>query len=185
MRQSKGAGSYEGKRGSESLDKHIHPLNEFGSNSLNEQSDPCQFRSQEHMSCGPHWPCPEQALGHSAATPKRFAPTSANTENFISTEKLPNASLLGKKSNEQIIEWLRTLDVFVLPCVRDKRGDMDGIPVSLMEAMVIGVPVISTNISGIPELITHNVTGFVAEPGDVKDLVQNISYIINLSDESK
>jgi hypothetical protein len=40
--------------------------NDIPTNSRNAQSEPCQFRSQVHISWGPHWPWPEHALGHSA-----------------------------------------------------------------------------------------------------------------------
>ncbi len=66
---------------------------------------------------------------------------------------------LGAVNNEKILPWYEQADIFVLPCVQAKNMDMDGIPASLMEAMACGVPVISTPISGIPELITHEVSG--------------------------
>jgi len=55
---------------------------------------------------------------------------------------------------------------------------MDGIPVVLMEAMSQSVPVISTRISGIPELIIHDHTGLLAQPGDSKDLAIQIDKLL-------
>ena len=49
----------------------------------------------------------------------------------------------------------------------DETGDMEGIPVALMEAMAAGVPVISSRLSGIPELVRDRQTGLLADPGDV------------------
>lgn len=71
----------------------------------------------------------------------------------------------GSMSNEKVSEWLQTLDVFALACKQDRNGDMDGIPVVLMEAMATGIPVISTEISGIPELIKNGLSGMLAKPG--------------------
>lgn len=77
---------------------------------------------------------------------------------------------LGALHHTEVANFLDSLDLFVLPCVKDKNGDMDGIPVVLMEAMARGVPVISTRLSGIPELVINGTTGLLAEPGDVQGL---------------
>ncbi|HET6744699.1 MAG TPA: glycosyltransferase [Candidatus Limnocylindria bacterium] len=61
-------------------------------------------------------------------------------------------------------------DLFVLACVRASNGDMDGIPVALMEAMGAETPVISTRLSGIPELVSDREHGILAEPGDATSL---------------
>lgn len=52
-------------------------------------------------------------------------------------------------------------DIFVLPCIITKNGDRDGIPNVLLESMSVGTPVISTNISAIPELIEDKITGIL------------------------
>jgi glycosyltransferase involved in cell wall biosynthesis len=79
-------------------------------------------------------------------------------------------NFLGPKPHSEISGWLESLDYFVLPCVKDSQGDMDGIPVALMEAMLKGVPVISTDISGIPELVIGDDTGLSAKNNDVESL---------------
>lgn len=86
---------------------------------------------------------------------------------------------LGAKPHSEIAGWLDNLDYFVLPCVRDSQGDMDGIPVALMEAMLKGVPVISSDISGVPELVIHNDTGLAAKNGDAADLAKILEQAIN------
>jgi len=60
--------------------------------------------------------------------------------------------------------------VFVLPCVEARSGDMDGIPLVLIEAMALGVPVVSTDISGIPELVRPGENGLLVRPGDAAAL---------------
>lgn len=88
--------------------------------------------------------------------------------------------------NDSIPNFMKDFDVFILPCVRADDGDQDGIPVVLMEAMSVGLPVISTNLSGIPELITENPkTGFLAEPDDPVGLAETIRTFYNLADENK
>lgn len=80
--------------------------------------------------------------------------------------------LVGAQPQEQVRRDLLRATVFVLPSVVTPRGDRDGIPVSLMEAMAVGVPVVSTRVSGIPELVVDGVTGLVVEPGDAAALAQ-------------
>ena len=83
--------------------------------------------------------------------------------------------------NDDVYSWLRNLDIFILACKEDKNGDKDGIPVVLMEAMAIGIPVISTNISGIPELIQDEVSGFLAIPNDSDSLAESIDKLLHCS----
>jgi glycosyltransferase involved in cell wall biosynthesis len=87
----------------------------------------------------------------------------------------------GPLAHDQVPAWLQSLDIFVLACRKDRNGDMDGIPVVLMEAMLAGVPVISCRISGIPELIEDGRSGLLAEPENPAELAGAISRL--LSDE--
>lgn len=84
----------------------------------------------------------------------------------------------GGLSHGNVVCWMQQLDVFVLACKQDKNGDMDGIPVVLMEAMSQSVPVVSTRLSGIPELVMHEQTGLLASPNDVQDLALQIERLI-------
>ena len=81
-------------------------------------------------------------------------------------------------SHKDVPNWIKLLDMFVLPCQQDKQGDMDGIPVVLMEAMLSGVPVISSRISGIPELVIDEVTGLLCEVNDAISLANKIKIIL-------
>ncbi len=85
---------------------------------------------------------------------------------------------LGAMPHDKVSDFIKSLDIFALPCQRDINGDMDGIPVALMEAMLAGVPVISTYISGIPELVVNKETGLLVQPNDVKGLTEAITTII-------
>ena len=68
----------------------------------------------------------------------------------------------------------RGSDVLLAPSRTDSAGDQEGIPVTLMEAMASGLPVVSTRHSGIPELVEHGVSGWLAEEGDVAGLVEGL-----------
>jgi len=86
---------------------------------------------------------------------------------------------IGPLPHENVPSWLKTLDLFVLPCRKDANGDMDGIPVVLMEAMLSGVPVISTRLSGIPELIEPQKEGLLVEPESPELLASSMVHILN------
>jgi glycosyltransferase involved in cell wall biosynthesis len=72
----------------------------------------------------------------------------------------------GPLQQGEIRKLMLVSDMFVLPCVLAPDGDMDGIPVTLMEAMACGCPVISTELSGVPELVINDKTGLLLKPED-------------------
>jgi glycosyltransferase involved in cell wall biosynthesis len=69
-------------------------------------------------------------------------------------------------------------DCVVLPSLDLGDGNHEGIPVSLMEAMALGVPVVSTKTGGIPELLTNGYDGLLVEPGDSEALAGAILALI-------
>lgn len=81
--------------------------------------------------------------------------------------------------HKNVPDWIKSLDIFVLACQKDKNDDMDGIPVVLMESMLSGVPVITTRLSGIPELVEDNVTGFLCEPKNPESLAGKIQSLLS------
>jgi glycosyltransferase involved in cell wall biosynthesis len=95
-----------------------------------------------------------------------------------------NIRFLGALPQHRVFENLRECDLFVLPCVVAGNGDMDGIPVSIMEAMALKKPVVSTSISGIPELVKDG-AGILVPPGDSSSLAQAILRIMKLDPEER
>lgn len=71
--------------------------------------------------------------------------------------------------------------VFVLPAQVAEDGNRDGIPVALMEAMAFGCPVVSTAVSGIPELVRDGITGLVVPPGDPAALADAMERLLHES----
>src|SRR5216117_4413338 len=74
--------------------------------------------------------------------------------------------LSGAKPQREVRQRLAAASVFVLPSVVDAHGGMDNLPTVIMEAMATGLPVISTDVAGIPEMVVQNETGFLVGPGD-------------------
>ncbi len=72
----------------------------------------------------------------------------------------------GRRDRHEIIELLHSADILVAPSVPTTDGRREGIPVVLMEGMASALPVISSRLSGIPELVQHEVNGLLTEPGD-------------------
>ena len=93
-----------------------------------------------------------------------------------------NVRFLGAVDERTLMAEFSKAAVFILPCVKAKNGDMDGIPVSLMEAMYLQIPVVSTNISGIPELIENEKEGFLVEPKNVEQLANAIKILLQDED---
>jgi glycosyltransferase involved in cell wall biosynthesis len=56
---------------------------------------------------------------------------------------------------------------------------MDNLPTVIMEAMATGLPVVSTTIGGIPEMVVEGETGFLVQPGDVPSLSEAIEKLTN------
>jgi len=90
--------------------------------------------------------------------------------------------LSGAKQQREVRQRLAAANVFVLPSVIDPEGGMDNLPTVIMEAMATGLPVVSTKIGGIPEMVVENETGFLLRPGDAVALADAIEKVIsNLS----
>jgi glycosyltransferase involved in cell wall biosynthesis len=87
--------------------------------------------------------------------------------------------LTGSLPNEEVQTLLRTSHAAILACRKAADSNMDGIPVFLMEAMATGIPVISTRVSGVPELIGCDRTGLLAEPEDAKALTDAIERLMD------
>ena len=89
------------------------------------------------------------------------------------------AALSGAKPQREVRQRFAAASVFVLPSVVDPEGGIDNLPTVIMEAMATGLPVISTNIGGIPEMVVENETGFLVQPGDAAALAGAIEKLIN------
>jgi len=85
--------------------------------------------------------------------------------------------LAGPLLQREVIAAYLEHDVFVLSATVATDGDRDGIPIVLMEAGAMGLPVVSTSVSGIPELVRHEETGLLVAPGDSAGLAEAIATL--------
>ena len=85
--------------------------------------------------------------------------------------------LAGGQAQTWVRDRLDLSDLFVLACVVEETGERDGIPVAMMEALAMEVPVISTPVGGIPELIRHEETGLLVPQRDPDALAAAIARL--------
>lgn len=86
--------------------------------------------------------------------------------------------LLGWKDSSEVRRLMKEAHIYVLSSITAADGNMEGIPVSLMEAQATGLPVVSTLHSGIPELVIDGKTGFLVSERNVNALAERLSFLI-------
>jgi colanic acid/amylovoran biosynthesis glycosyltransferase len=91
----------------------------------------------------------------------------------IELKLTPHIKFVGYQSQHAVCQYLQNTDIFVLPSFSE------GLPVALMEALAAGVPVITTPIAGISELVEHGINGYLVPPGAVEPLAQRIVQLLN------
>jgi colanic acid/amylovoran biosynthesis glycosyltransferase len=88
-----------------------------------------------------------------------------------------DARFRGALPQEEVLELMRRAAVFCLPCVVAADGDRDGLPTSVLEAMALGVPVVTTAVNGLAEAVLHERTGLVVPQGDPSALADAIQRL--------
>jgi len=90
--------------------------------------------------------------------------------------------LPGTMTQDQLAALYPRARMFVLPCLITGNGDRDGIPNVLIEAMASGTPVISTDVSGISELVQHMENGLLVEQRDARAIAEAMELLLVRSD---
>lgn len=88
-------------------------------------------------------------------------------------------TFLGDKNHEELKVILPSADVYAAPSVTAKGGDTEGIPVSIMEAMASGVPVVASDSGGISDLIKNGENGLLTREKDVRGIADAINRILS------
>ena len=100
-------------------------------------------------------------------------------EAMISESGLDDSvTLLGALTQAEVRDHLTRASVFALPCTVDPDGNQDALPTVLLEALAMGCPVVSTAISGVPEIVDTGVDGLLVAPGDRAALSESLETIL-------
>jgi len=86
--------------------------------------------------------------------------------------------LHGAKSQLEVLEFYHSAHLYVLPCRVGEDGNREGLPVSIVEALACGLPVVSTPITGIPEAVRDGENGFLIPPDDPEELARVLRRIV-------
>ncbi len=84
----------------------------------------------------------------------------------------------GARTREEVITLYKKAHIFILPSAVDKEGNAEGIPVVLMEALASGLPVVASNLTGIPEIIINGETGFLVPQKNGRAIAEKIIYVM-------
>lgn len=93
--------------------------------------------------------------------------------------------LMGDRTQQELIPVYKNASLFVLTPVQMEDGDRDGIPNVLVEAMAVGLPVVTTLVSGIPELVDHDQNGLLYPSHDVEGISEGITELLRNAEKRR
>jgi glycosyltransferase involved in cell wall biosynthesis len=96
-----------------------------------------------------------------------------------------SVEVISNVSDERLVELYNSADIFVLPSIIDSQGNTEGLGVVLLEAMACKLPVIASNIGGIPDIVHDGVNGILVPQKDVLELSKSINELIGNEDIRK
>ncbi len=91
-------------------------------------------------------------------------------------------SFEGAKDHDKLKEYFQKAGVFVMPSIIDSEGDTEGLGVAALEAMASGVPVVTSNVGGIPDVIKDGINGLLTAPEDPNSIA---NAVVRLLDDKK
>ena len=108
-----------------------------------------------------------------------YGPLQAELEQLIAELDVADVvSLAGKMTQDELVKVYQIASIFVLPCQVMENGDRDGIPNVLLEAMAMEIPVVSTDISGISELVKNEENGFLVTEKNPPALAEALEKLL-------
>lgn len=105
-----------------------------------------------------------------------------NLEARIQELGVRSVELVGATKHSEVATLLSRASVVVLPCIVDDEGNRDALPTVLLEAMATGVPVVSTPVVGVGEIIADRVTGLLVPEKDSLKLADAIGHLLDSED---
>lgn len=110
-----------------------------------------------------------------------FGDLEKDLQKQIDTLECNNIHIKGELLPEKVQDILLDSDLLVSPCKVAKNGDMDGFPTVIFEAMAVGLPVLTTHVSSIPEIIEDGINGFMTDPNNPEGIAKKIKEINEIS----
>ena len=80
---------------------------------------------------------------------------------------------VGQVPNSKISEYMFASDIFVLPSLSE------GLPVTILEALAAGLPIVTTNVRGLPEIVKNGENGFTVDPQNPTQLAERIMFLLS------
>ena len=103
----------------------------------------------------------------------------AELKRWVAEKGLEDVFFAGAVPNEEIARFLQAADILLNP------SNVDNMPISLLEAFAFGVPVISTRVGGIPDLVGEEKAALLVEPGDYLRMAEKISELVKEPEKAK
>ncbi|HLO14266.1 MAG TPA: glycosyltransferase family 4 protein [Anaerolineales bacterium] len=113
-------------------------------------------------------------------------PLCQQMEEWIEEHDMTDEVMLkGDRTQQELISVFQNATMFILTPVQTDDGDRDGIPNVILEAMAVGLPVITTAVAGIPELVENNQNGLLYQPHDVEGIASGIIELLRNADKRR
>jgi len=96
----------------------------------------------------------------------------------LAKQSLRRFSFLGVRTPEEVRDWMNRASTLCMPSVTTRSGEAEGFGMVCVEAQAVGKPVVAFSSGGIPEIISHGVTGFLAPERDWRALARNLATLV-------
>lgn len=106
-------------------------------------------------------------------------------EQIAACSLAPIVELAGPQAQPEIRRSLGEASLFVLPCVEERSGGMDILPTVITEAMAARLPVVSTRLAGIPEMVLDGKTGRLVASGDAAAIASAVRGLLSQPDQAR
>lgn len=88
----------------------------------------------------------------------------------------------GARNRDEVLDWMHRAAVMCLPCTVGPDNNQDALPTVLLEALAAGLPIVSTTVSGIPEIVDSETDGLLVPPDDAAALATQLERLLGSSD---